>query len=197
MEAACVSDLGIEAAELRQEEIARIEGDALSEEDEACKRTQAETRGDGPGQHDGARRVQGDGGASRLPRNPAQRSDRRHREHTVDHPRNRSDHAAEIRRGLRPHQREFHRDVHQPVRRRPGLHAPDRRGEHRGKRHRYCCFASGKETAERAAAFWWREGAYSAVAAGRYFQIRSPAPSACWTKSMLRWTRPTWAGWPR
>jgi chromosome segregation protein len=48
MEAACVSDLGIEAAELRQEEIARIEGDALSEEDEACKGLKQKLEAMGP-----------------------------------------------------------------------------------------------------------------------------------------------------
>ncbi|MGC2399945.1 MAG: chromosome segregation protein SMC [Acidobacteriaceae bacterium] len=38
MEAACVSDLGIEASELRQQDdLVRLEGDALGQEDEACR----------------------------------------------------------------------------------------------------------------------------------------------------------------
>jgi chromosome segregation protein len=38
MEAACVSDLGIEASELRQQQdIPRLEGETLAEEDEACR----------------------------------------------------------------------------------------------------------------------------------------------------------------
>ncbi len=49
MEAACVSDLGIEASELRlQEDITRIEGDALSEEDEACRGLKQKLEAMGP-----------------------------------------------------------------------------------------------------------------------------------------------------
>jgi chromosome segregation protein len=49
MEAACVGDLGIEAAELRQQQdIARLEGDALAEEDEACKDLKQKLEAMGP-----------------------------------------------------------------------------------------------------------------------------------------------------
>jgi chromosome segregation protein len=49
MEAACVSDLGIEAAELRQQEdLARLEGDALAEEDEACRGLKQKLEAMGP-----------------------------------------------------------------------------------------------------------------------------------------------------
>ncbi len=49
MEAACVSDLGIEASELRQQEdVARLEGDALSEEDDACRGLKQKLEAMGP-----------------------------------------------------------------------------------------------------------------------------------------------------
>jgi chromosome segregation protein len=48
MEAACVSDLGIEAPELRQQDVPRIEGEALSEEDEACRGLKQKLEAMGP-----------------------------------------------------------------------------------------------------------------------------------------------------
>ena len=49
MEAACVSDLGIEAGELRQtEDISRLEGDTLSEEDEVCRGLKQKLEAMGP-----------------------------------------------------------------------------------------------------------------------------------------------------
>ena len=49
MEAACVSDLGIQAVELRaQTDIPRLEGDALGEEDEACKGLKQKLEAMGP-----------------------------------------------------------------------------------------------------------------------------------------------------
>jgi chromosome segregation protein len=49
MEAACVSDLGIEASELRlQQDVPRIEGDALSDEDEACRGLKQKLEAMGP-----------------------------------------------------------------------------------------------------------------------------------------------------
>jgi chromosome segregation protein len=49
MEAACVSDLGIEAPELRrQEDVARLEGQELSEEDEACRGLKQKLEAMGP-----------------------------------------------------------------------------------------------------------------------------------------------------
>jgi chromosome segregation protein len=49
MEAACVSDLGIEASELRrQEDVPRLEGDALSEEDDACRGLKQKLEAMGP-----------------------------------------------------------------------------------------------------------------------------------------------------
>ena len=55
-----MNDLGIEAGALRSEtELPRIEGEALAQEDEACRGLKQKLEVDGPGQHDGARRVQG------------------------------------------------------------------------------------------------------------------------------------------
>ena len=49
MEAACVSDLGTAAAELRQQQdVTRMEGDALSEEDEACRGLKQKLEAMGP-----------------------------------------------------------------------------------------------------------------------------------------------------
>jgi chromosome segregation protein len=49
MEAACVSDLGIEASELRrQEDVPRLEGDALGEEDDACRGLKQKLEAMGP-----------------------------------------------------------------------------------------------------------------------------------------------------
>jgi chromosome segregation protein len=49
MEAACVSDLGVEASELRQaEDVARLEGDALAEEDESCRGLKQKLEAMGP-----------------------------------------------------------------------------------------------------------------------------------------------------
>jgi chromosome segregation protein len=49
MEAACVSDLGIEASELRQaEDIPRLEAEALTEEDEACRGLKQKLEAMGP-----------------------------------------------------------------------------------------------------------------------------------------------------
>ena len=49
MEAACVSDLGIEASELRgQQDVERLEGEALAEEDEACKGLKQKLEAMGP-----------------------------------------------------------------------------------------------------------------------------------------------------
>jgi chromosome segregation protein len=49
MEAACVSDLGIEAPELRrQEDLPRLEGQELSEEDEACRGLKQKIEAMGP-----------------------------------------------------------------------------------------------------------------------------------------------------
>jgi chromosome segregation protein len=49
MEAACVSDLGIEAPELRrQEDLPRLEGQELSEEDEACRGLKQKLEAMGP-----------------------------------------------------------------------------------------------------------------------------------------------------
>ena len=49
MEAACVSDLGIEASELRQQEdVPRLEGEALAEEDEACRGLKQKLEAMGP-----------------------------------------------------------------------------------------------------------------------------------------------------
>jgi chromosome segregation protein len=48
MEAACVSDLGIEAGTLRQEELARLEGDPLAEEEEACRGLKQKLEAMGP-----------------------------------------------------------------------------------------------------------------------------------------------------
>ena len=49
LEAACVSDLGVEAGELRaQEDIARLEDDALATEDEACRGLKSRLEAMGP-----------------------------------------------------------------------------------------------------------------------------------------------------
>jgi chromosome segregation protein len=48
MEAACVSDLGIEASELRQQDVPRLEGETLSEEDEACRGLKQKLEAMGP-----------------------------------------------------------------------------------------------------------------------------------------------------
>ncbi len=48
MEAACVSDLGIEAPELRRQELPRLEGQELSEEDEACRGLKQKLEAMGP-----------------------------------------------------------------------------------------------------------------------------------------------------
>jgi chromosome segregation protein len=48
MEAACVSDLGIEASELRQQDVPRLEGEALTEEDEACRGLKQKLEAMGP-----------------------------------------------------------------------------------------------------------------------------------------------------
>ncbi len=49
MEAACVSDLGIEASELRQQQdVPRLEGEALAEEDEACRGLKQKLEAMGP-----------------------------------------------------------------------------------------------------------------------------------------------------
>ena len=49
MEAACVSDLGIEASELRQQEdIPRLEGETLAQEDEACRGLKQKLEAMGP-----------------------------------------------------------------------------------------------------------------------------------------------------
>ena len=49
MEAACVSDLGIEASELRQQQdISRLEGDTLTQEDEACRGLKQKLEAMGP-----------------------------------------------------------------------------------------------------------------------------------------------------
>jgi chromosome segregation protein len=49
LEAACVSDLGIEATELRQaEDISRLEGEGLAEEDEACRGLKQKLEAMGP-----------------------------------------------------------------------------------------------------------------------------------------------------
>jgi chromosome segregation protein len=49
MEAACVSDLGIEASELRhQQDLPRMEGEALAEEDEACRGLKQKLEAMGP-----------------------------------------------------------------------------------------------------------------------------------------------------
>ncbi len=49
MEAACVSDLGVEASELRQQEdVSRLEGEALTEEDEACRGLKQKLEAMGP-----------------------------------------------------------------------------------------------------------------------------------------------------
>jgi len=48
MEAACVSDLGIEAGPLRQEELGRLEGDPLAEEEEACRGLKQKLEAMGP-----------------------------------------------------------------------------------------------------------------------------------------------------
>jgi chromosome segregation protein len=49
MEAACVSDLGVEASELRQaEDVARLEGNALAEEDESCRGLKQKLEAMGP-----------------------------------------------------------------------------------------------------------------------------------------------------
>ena len=59
--------------------------------------------------------------------------------------------AAEVPGGVWQDQREFPGDVPQAVRRRQRLHAPDRRREHGGERHRRGGLASGQKAAERAA----------------------------------------------
>ena len=49
MEAACVSDLGIEASELRQQQdVPRLEGETLAEEDEACRGLKQKLEAMGP-----------------------------------------------------------------------------------------------------------------------------------------------------
>ena len=49
MEAACVSDLGIEASELRQQEdIPRLEGETLAQEDDACRGLKQKLEAMGP-----------------------------------------------------------------------------------------------------------------------------------------------------
>jgi len=49
MEAACVSDLGIEASELRQQQdLVRLDGNALSEEDDACRGLKQKLEAMGP-----------------------------------------------------------------------------------------------------------------------------------------------------
>ena len=72
----------------------------------------------GAGQYDGARRVQRDGRAARVPADATQGPDRRHREHHRHHQRDRSGFAAEIRRGLPQDQRQFPDDLPQALRRR-------------------------------------------------------------------------------
>ena len=74
MEAACVSELGIEASELRgQEDVPRLEGEALSEEDEACRGLKQKLEAMGPVNMMALEEYTGDLGTSCISRNPAQR----------------------------------------------------------------------------------------------------------------------------
>ena len=63
------------------QEIVRIADEMLAVEEETCRTLRQKHRADGPGEHDGAGGVQGDGGAAQLPRDAAQGPDGVDREH--------------------------------------------------------------------------------------------------------------------
>ena len=68
LEASCLAEVNVEAPVLRADaEIVRIADEELAAEEETCRDAATEDRADGPGEHDGARRVQGNGGAAQLP----------------------------------------------------------------------------------------------------------------------------------
>ena len=75
LEASCLAEVNVEAQVLRDDaEIARLAGEELAAEEETCRGVAPAHGADGPGEHDGARRVQGNGGAARLPRRRSART---------------------------------------------------------------------------------------------------------------------------
>ena len=108
LEASCLAEVNVEAEVLRADaQIARLARRRTRRRGRNLPHPAPAHRADGPGQHDGPRRVQGNRRAPRLPRNPAQGSDRVHRKHPGDHQGDRSDLAHQVRRGLCQNQREL------------------------------------------------------------------------------------------
>ena len=123
IDATCLNDLGAEPISLREDPaIVRIEGDETPHAGRGVSRAQAKTRGHGPRQHDGPRRVQRDHRAPQLPRDPAQGSSRLHRKHSGLHQRDRRCLAPQIRRGVQDHQRELLYHLCKALRWRSGIH---------------------------------------------------------------------------
>ncbi len=108
LEASCLAEVNVEAQVLRADA-----GDCAAGGRGACRRGRDLPRAapadgaDGPGEHDGARGVQGNGGAPRVPRNAAQGPDRVDRKYAGDDQGDRSDFAHQVRRGVCADQREL------------------------------------------------------------------------------------------
>ena len=127
MEAACVSDLGIEASELRQQQdVPRLEGETLAEEDEACRGLKQKLEAMGP--------------VNMMALEEYQETADRHgfletqRKDLIDAIENTQSTIREIDQITRQKfdeafaliNQNFCQDVHQSLRRRSGLHALDR-----------------------------------------------------------------------
>ena len=185
LEASCLAEVNVEAQVLREDaEIVRLLDEELTAEEETCRALQAAHRADGPGEHDGSRRVQGDRRAARVPGDAAQGPGRVDREHAGDDQGDRPDYAHQVRRGLCQDQRELRAGLHAAVPRRAGVPArsPMRKTRPRAGsrswprlRARSCRMCCCSRAARRPSPLWrcWSASSSS-----------SPAPSACSTKSM-------------
>ncbi len=176
IDSTCLNELAVEAALLRADDaISPHRGRSPRRRRGRIPRPQAAPRGHGPGQHDGAGGVPRDRRAPRLPRDPAPRSARVHPEHPGLHQGDRRGLPRQVRRRLRGHQPQLRRHLRQALRRRPGLHAPHRRGELRRLRHRHRRLAPGQEAAEHHAPLRRRKGPHRARPAGRHLPVPARA----------------------
>ncbi len=108
----CVQELSQPREELMADEtLPRAGGEELAAEDAAYREMRTRLDEHGPGQHDGAGGVQGDGAAARVPGNAAAGPAAIDREHAEHDQGNRHHLAAEVRRGLQHHQRELRPDL--------------------------------------------------------------------------------------
>ena len=93
----CIQELSQPREELLADaSLARLAGEELTNEDGALQRHANPAGEHGPGEHDGARGVPGDGAAPRVPRDAAARPAAVHREHAEHHQGNRHHLAAEV-----------------------------------------------------------------------------------------------------